>query len=217
MWRLMAALCLIGCIDHRPTADPAEVFDAGFDAEPDGVVDGRFDAQPEDARRPVDGRIDAAPRPPPPPPPPPMENDTGMTWRLNRRFDASEAVDVGCGDCDPYVGDTPCARSLPLLCFRPGDAPPPAGLPPADRYHEWSGGQVQRSAEAVSPVFDELAHIDDANARCAAEFGADWRLATFHDGWGWNFRAYGLLPDTAVGDRFWVHVHDQARGNCWAR
>jgi hypothetical protein len=46
---------------------------------------------------------------------------------------------------------------------------------------------------------------------CVTFFGAGWRMAEFHDSWGWGFSAYGnVRSDT----RFWVYINDQ-QANCW--
>jgi hypothetical protein len=66
-------------------------------------------------------------------------------------------------------------------------------------------------------VRDGLERIGDVNALCAEIFGDAWRLASFHDGWGWNFRAFGDLPGVEIGTRFWVDIRDQRNGNCWTR
>jgi hypothetical protein len=99
--------------------------------------------------------------------------------------------------CNPYAGDTSCRTELPLLCARPAGAEPLA----------------LGTAPGVAGFL--LASRADADARCAQALGPGWRLASFHDGGGWEVqaeRAGGVPADT--GRRAWVAIDDQ-RGNCW--
>lgn len=60
-----------------------------------------------------------------------------------------------------------------------------------------------------------LTSLEDANARCAASLGAGWRLASFHDGGGWELHGQVLLGTLADRRyRAWVFIGDQP-GNCW--
>lgn len=99
--------------------------------------------------------------------------------------------------CNPYAGDTSCRTELPLLCARPAGAEPLA----------------LGTAPGVAGFL--LAGRADADARCAQALGPGWRLASFHDGGGWEVQAErvgGVPADT--GRRAWVAIDDQ-RGNCW--
>lgn len=102
--------------------------------------------------------------------------------------------------CDPHAGDISCRTELGLLCARAGDAGAPYAL---------------ATTRAVAGFL--LASRADADARCAAELGAGWRTATFHDAGGWELRGQ-RLPGTAADTsrRAWVAVTDQ-RANCWDR
>jgi hypothetical protein len=99
--------------------------------------------------------------------------------------------------CNPYAGDTSCRTELPLLCSRPAGAEPLA----------------LATAPGVAGFL--LASRADADARCAQALGSGWRLASFHDGGGWEVQAErvgGVPADTER--RAWVAIDDQ-RGNCW--
>lgn len=142
--------------------------------------------------------------------------------------------------CDPYQGDTSCAVELPILCLkteglpRPNYAVPGKGhAMPVEYYNGWTGGHIK----LTQPVRgDVLTSVEGANKRCEEEFGSGYRMAEHHDGmyvegmdeknyygatWpavsrlmrgGWHWYAYGNI----TGDkRFWVHINDQPRGNCW--
>jgi hypothetical protein len=153
----------------------------------------------------------------------------GMTWIHTASNAQTGTITVGCNSagpnpCDPVHGDTLCTQSLPLLCiYKP--APPaspfqvPTGLNNSDQNNLWSGGVVA----TTQPHAGTFGHISatpgtDANSYCVAQFGPGWRVAEFHDGWGWNFQAYGgtVSAPAVPSTRFWVHINDQPAANCWA-
>ena len=152
--------------------------------------------------------------------PPPIASSAtgkrGMTWQLDWTNPTAGTIDVGCGNgnhppCDAYNGDTACTERLPILCIKKQGAgfplPLPAGVDNTDIYHQWSGGIVGIT-EATVPPTDRAA----ANALCAEKFGEGWRVAEFHDGWGWHFQASGSVGDSH--GRFWVDINDQP-STCW--
>ncbi|MES1245726.1 MAG: hypothetical protein ABUT39_29235 [Acidobacteriota bacterium] len=138
----------------------------------------------------------------------------GMTWRLTSTNSPTGTIHVGCGnnECDPRQGDTDCTTALPILCIKKSGTgfplPVPATVNNSDQYHRWSGGVVGTTGATVPP-----ATLTAANDLCTKQFGADWRVAEFHDGWGWYFQAYGGVGDPSK--RFWVHINDQPKGRCW--
>jgi concanavalin A-like lectin/glucanase superfamily protein len=147
----------------------------------------------------------------------------GMTWKVGAVNPTNGTVAVGCGStqpgaCNPTAGDTPCGASLPLLCiYKPPSAfPVPQYVNNTDQYNLWSGGIVGTTAPVQASSFH--GSLAQANARCEQEFGPStgttkWRVAEFHDGWGWNFQAYGNVGNSA--SRFSVHINDQPNGTCW--
>jgi hypothetical protein len=144
----------------------------------------------------------------------------GMTWLHAISNAQTGTITVGCGGCDAYHGDTPCAQKLPLLCiYKP--TPPftlPSGVNNTDQYNQWSGGVVATTAPVAGNSFAHLSlPPGDANSYCAAQFGPGWRVAEFHDGWGWNFQAYGgtVSAPAVPSTRFWVHINDQPNATCW--
>lgn len=137
----------------------------------------------------------------------------GLTWELLATNSATGTIDVGCWNgCDAYHGDTPCTTALPILCIKkdgPGfPLPVPASVDNSNIYHQWSGGVVGTTQPTVPPKT-----LAAADALCAQEFGAGWRVAEFHDGWGWHFQAFGGVGDP--GQNFWVHINDQPGATCW--
>ena len=139
----------------------------------------------------------------------------GMTWVHPSSNALTGTVTVGCNGCDPYQGDTVCTQSQPLLCiYKPAVAfPVPSDVNNGDLYYQWSGGVVATTPPVAGTSF---VNNSAADAYCAAEFGARWRVAEFHDGWGWNFQAYGgtVNAPTVPSARFWVYINDQP-ANCW--
>ncbi len=137
----------------------------------------------------------------------------GLTWKLLATNSTTGTIDVGCANgCDAYKGDTSCRTELPLLCIKkagPGfPLPVPASVNNTDKYHKWSGGVVGTTKATVPP-----ATLAAADALCVKEFGAGWRVAEFHDGWGWHFQAFGGVGNPAQS--FWVHINDQPGAICW--
>lgn len=163
--------------------------------------------------------------PDPPPPTPKLSAHMGMTWGVLRlRSPDPSLAFVGCrGEpkanaegCDAYRGDTACSQALPLLCLRPKQESIPEGAVahcegcwnPGNSYSRWAGGVI-----ALTPAVrgESLLSRGVADAYCATYFGAGWRLAEHHDGWGWGLASRGTIADHT---RFWVAINDQ-RANCW--
>lgn len=146
----------------------------------------------------------------------PLATHAGMTWRVLEQR-AGGVVHVGAdGQTNVYSGDTPATSSLPVLCLLVNNSAPPAGITP-NFYNGWARGSV-RLTPAVQGA--QLTSRAVADGICAANFGAGWRMAEFHDGrygtnfsssGGWTFWAYGTLP---LGTRFWTAINDQP-ANPW--
>ncbi|SHF28113.1 hypothetical protein [Streptoalloteichus hindustanus] len=130
----------------------------------------------------------------------------GMTWTIREQRWTGDLVHVGHDQhSDPYRGDTPCDTELPVLCLEKQNLPVPPGITP-DFHAGWSGGTVQ----ITRPVSGwSLTSRGSADALCARQFGAGYRMAEFHDGGGgWSWWAAGNI------NRFWSSVHNQ-RSNPW--
>lgn len=138
----------------------------------------------------------------------------GMTWRHIQTNVPSGTIRVGCGnqECNAYQGDTTCDSALPILCIKksgPGfPLPLPVGVDNSSQYNKWSGGVVATTPAMVPPT-----QRVKANEVCVHYFGQGWRVAEFHDGWGWYFQAYGGVGNPS--SRFWVDISDQPLGRCW--
>jgi hypothetical protein len=139
----------------------------------------------------------------------------GLTWKLLGTNSTTGTVSVGCGaGCNAYMGDTPCATALPLLCIKKSGTgfplPLPAAVDNSNPYYTWSGGVVGTTAATVPP-----STLTAANTLCSQAFGTDWRVAEFHDGSGWHFQAYGGVGNPAQS--LWVDINDQPGATCWTR
>ncbi|HFC91351.1 MAG TPA: hypothetical protein ENJ51_00915 [Leucothrix mucor] len=141
----------------------------------------------------------------------------GMTWIKNSIDNVTGVVDVGCDNnsnhtnkCNPRQGDHMCSTKLPILCTKKlGLAKPVAD----SKYHRWSGNVVATTPKVAPNSLGST--LADANQYCASKFGSGWRVAEFHDGWGWHFKAYGNTG--SLSKRFWVNVNDQPNANCWTQ
>lgn len=139
----------------------------------------------------------------------------GMTWTVLEQ--RSGVVHVGTDNrTNAYSGDTPATASLPILCLFVNNSAVPSGITP-DFYNGWTRGSVRLTPSIPGTNLTSRAAAD---AICAANLGAGWRMAEFHDGrygpnlassGGWTFWAYGTLP---LGTRFWTAIDDQP-ANPW--
>lgn len=130
----------------------------------------------------------------------------GLTWQ-KISHDAALGVDlVGTAGGDPYIGDTACSTALPVLCIHQDGAADPGVVDTG--YEPWAFGKIALTSSVVGNTLSSQSAGDQL---CFAEFGEGYRMAEFHDGWGWNFQAYGNVSDAS---RFWVAIHD-TYANCW--
>jgi hypothetical protein len=132
----------------------------------------------------------------------------GMTW-AKASHNANDGTDlVGCLNCNPYVGDTACTASLPVLCFKADGSPVPSDLT-LDFYHGWKGGHISTTPPIPGTMLTSLAA---ANQICVNYLGAGYGIAEFHHSLGaWDWSSYG---DVRTDFRFWTYINDQP-GNCW--
>ncbi len=131
----------------------------------------------------------------------------GMTWKLLERNGSYAHVGTD-AQTNPYVGDTEPSASLPILCLRQDGRPAPLGIA-FDFYNGWAAGEVATSAPVQGLLLTSRAVAD---ARCAADLGAGFRMAEFHDGGGgWSWWGQGVLSPAT---RFWVAINDQP-ANPW--
>ena len=119
-------------------------------------------------------------------------------------------------DCNPFVGDQPCEREWPLLCYRD------LGLP-AHRFdsmseeemgaRRWSGGEVAATLPVRGARFRTIA---EADRYCADSFGEGWRVAEWH--LGGNAKTFSARTGgRRFSGRFWVDIRGAPYGTCWGR
>ncbi|OLV15783.1 hypothetical protein [Deinococcus marmoris] len=134
----------------------------------------------------------------------------GLTWTVNEVQNGLVRVGQH-ATSDPYLGDTPETQTLPMLCIFNANLPLPPGLVP-DFYHGWSKSVVQLTTPILGSLMTSQAAAD---AICAGQFGAGWKMGEFHDGGGgWSFWAMGPMCDTLKGTKFWTAINDQP-ANVW--
>jgi hypothetical protein len=175
-----------------------------------------------------------------------QEEKMGLTWG-KIKHDQERYIDlVGCygkpkpagsDACDARTGDTPCDRSLPILCINKDGSPRPdyslenKGHKLAKEYYRgWAEGDIMLTPPIKG---SDITSLDHADSLCRDWLGDGYQMAEFHDGrwikgmgpdkyygdtWpentnesGWNFWAYGNVGDES---RFWVYIRDQ-QANCW--
>ena len=111
------------------------------------------------------------------------------------------------GDCDADHGDIVCDVSLPLLCMCP-DATAQPGLASTEMQGRWLAANVAASQPVRG---DSLNTVAPANAHCAAEFGAGWRVVRWNDH-GDGFIARGKIT---AERRLWIDVPETPAATCW--
>jgi hypothetical protein len=123
----------------------------------------------------------------------------GMTWGFGSHSCEFEIDIVGCGGspkntmatdgaCDAYKGDTPCHKTLPILCIKPMRYNRPAypmvckndGGLPKEGYCGWSGGLLALSAPIQGC---RLTCPEFADKWCEETVGCGYRMAEHHDGY----------------------------------
>ena len=120
--------------------------------------------------------------------------------------------------CNPIYGDRLCSDALPLACFKDTRSSVPtmsADIPEDVRVfvaNFWVGGEI----DFTPPVRgDKFGTLSEANAYCAEQFGADWRVLDYHQGSLSAVAAPRSAHDPE--DRVWIDIKDQPHGTCWAR
>lgn len=114
--------------------------------------------------------------------------------------------------CNHRQGDTSCRVVLPVLCIQPGTAAKPAGGTDTT-YAGWTGGQLAPTQPVMGAILTSAAL---ASARCEAELGSGWRMASVQDGLNTGSLSGTRTTNTSLGQgtRYWVQTKDQP-ANCW--
>jgi hypothetical protein len=139
------------------------------------------------------------------------------------------------GQCNPVQGDSACRSALPVLCvLQDGSTAESAGLVIGPKAEGGSAdnsantnpnaGWVSGTLGATAPVAGfVLESLVAANARCAKELGAGWRMAVLNDGKGSEGKGsdgnMSLLGKRGPGlssqqTRHWVYANDH-KSHCW--
>ena len=114
--------------------------------------------------------------------------------------------------CDPFAGDRLCSVAGPVACYRDGEKPAPPRMKKLGmRPTTFVGGEVRLSAPERG---DRFARLRDADEFCRQQFGAEWRVLSYHEGGGGDVVSYSRIEP---GTRVLVNIGDQQYGNCWDR
>jgi hypothetical protein len=172
-------------------------------------------------------------RPVPPPSCSSPGVNCGLTWVKAYHTNATGQDTVTCHDytsglttptsCNPYIGDTDCNGSRPILCIRQ-DGSASNGFVGSPLYDAFYNGWAKGNIGITHPILGvSLTSLAVADAACVTEFGVGWRMAEHHDaGGGWQWTAYGNLndvytefntPSHTLNDRFWVYINAQDPGD----
>lgn len=123
---------------------------------------------------------------------------------------------AGMPDCNPYAGDRSCSSSLPFLCHIDRNLAAPhsdTAWTSNDATRAWTGGEVAASPPVAGDRFKTIAQAD---AYCASQFGAGWRVAEWHmGGSGWNLTARS--GGRTFAGHYWIDIRNQPYGTCWRR
>lgn len=137
----------------------------------------------------------------------PQKTRRGLTWVLKKKDGDLSCVGIH-DSSNAYKGDTPCTASLPILAIKRKKLPKPENLVIESEYYQWSGGVIALTKPVEGT---RLTSLGEAIRIIQEQLGPGWEMAEFHDGWGWNFWAYG---DIAPDQHFWVFINDQP-ANPW--
>ena len=148
-----------------------------------------------------------------------------------------------CNNCNPFEGDTPCNRSLPLVCIssaksmiRPLYNIPnqytPFAIQDGGYYEGWSGGYITVTLPVQGLA---ITSYKVGDALCKGYFGNNSNFATFDSGfympymnqppikawglWNWSLAKQGQWNfwgyfNHRYRGRAWVWVKGQPNGNC---
>ena len=113
-----------------------------------------------------------------------------MSWAF-QKVDGDICMVGADEQTEPYKGDTPLEKAIPILCIKKADIPVPNGL--KTTFHcGWAGGEIR----LTKPIKGKhLTSLKKTNELIKKEFGEGWQIAEFHDGkGGWKWWARWRNP-----------------------
>lgn len=173
----------------------------------------------------------------------PVKKGLTMQATVWPSYESNWAGRFSCNNCNPFEGDTPCNRSLPLVCItshktvtRPyyniANQFTPYSVLDGGYYDGWTGGFLQVTLPVQGSSISSYKVGDDL---CKGYFGKNAIFATFDSGyylpfmnrpplkawslWSWEqarrgqWNFWGYFNHHYRG-RAWVWVHGQPLGNC---
>ena len=138
-----------------------------------------------------------------------------------------------CNNCNPFEGDTPCNRTLPVLCItnarsivRPSYKIAieftPFNVTDGGYYDGWTGGMFEVTLPVQGSAIVSFAAGD---ALCKGYFGAKAKFAEFDDGYFMPFMNQNPQKSYALWDwahskrggwNLWGYFNHRYRGRAWA-
>lgn len=173
----------------------------------------------------------------------PVKKGLTMQATVWPSYENNWAGRFSCNNCNPFEGDTPCNRSLPLVCLtsaksvtRPyyniANQFTPYSVLDGGYYDGWTGGFIQVTLPVQGSSISSYKVGDDL---CKGYFGKNANFATFDSGyylpfmnrppfkawslWNWDqaqrgqWNFWGYFNHHYRG-RAWVWVNGQPLGNC---
>lgn len=171
----------------------------------------------------------------------------GMTFQATvwPSYETSWTGRHSCNNCNPFEGDQPCTKSLPLLCIvssKTIERPyypiqvqyTPFSVTDGGYYDGWTGGVT---ATTLAVRGSDIASYAIGDKICKGYYGKNAVFATFDAGsympymnelprktwsfWDWNKAKSGgwnfwSYFNTYYRGRAWVWVKGQPNGNCGA-
>ena len=169
----------------------------------------------------------------------------GMTFQptVFPTYENSWAGRFSCNNCNPFEGDQPCTKALPLLCisnYKVASRPfytvaiefTPFAITDGGYYDPWVGGVFTTTLPIRG---SDISSYSIGDNLCKGYFGSNSRWAKFDDGyymeymnqlprktwsfWDWNkakkggWNMWGFFNLHYRG-RAWVWIDNQPNGNC---
>lgn len=169
----------------------------------------------------------------------------GLTFQATvfPSYESSWAGRFSCNNCNPFEGDQPCSKALPIVCivhhktivrprYRIAIQHTPFAVQDGGYYDSWTGGVF---ATTLPVRGSDISSYEVGNNLCKGYFGTNAKFAEFDDGfympvmsqppektyalWDWNkakrgaWNMWGFFNHHYRG-RAWVWIRNQPNGNC---
>ena len=158
----------------------------------------------------------------------------GLTFQATvfPSYESNWAGRFSCNNCNPFEGDQPCTKELPILCISNHKvAERPKYLIPIEKtpfavldggyYEGWTGGVFTVTRKVRG---SDITSYDVGDRLCKGYFGENSKFATFDDGFymeymneppqkTWSMWSWG--PTKRGGWNMWGYFNHRYRGRAW--